>query len=54
MYTLQLAKSDKEVRALRAKLKQTTAKLEKCQGIGQKLQEMGSSLAAEAQPVWME
>lgn len=51
---LQLLKSEKELKALRLKLKQSTAKLEKCQVIGQKMQEMGAALAAEAQPVWME
>jgi len=36
---------------LRLKLKQASVKLDKCQAVGLKLQEMGSLLISEAQPV---
>lgn len=46
----QLAKSEREVKALRLKLKQAATKLEKAQALGSKLQELGASLVADAQP----
>lgn len=46
---LQLSKSEREVKALRLKLKQAAAKLEKAQALGSKLQELGAGLAADAQ-----
>lgn len=45
----QLSKSEREVKALRLKLKQATAKLEKAQALGVKLQELGAGLIADAQ-----
>jgi hypothetical protein len=48
---LQLTKSEREVKMLRLKLKQASVKLDKCQAVGLKLQEMGSLLISEAQPV---
>lgn len=46
----QLSKSEREVKALRLKLKQAAAKLEKAQTLGTKLQELGVALVADAQP----
>lgn len=51
---VQLSKSDKEVKALRLKLKQANTKLDKFSALGSKLQEMGATLAAEAQPFPMD
>lgn len=48
-HLLQLSKSEREVKALRLKLKQATAKLEKAQALGVKLQELGAGLVADAQ-----
>ena len=47
----QLSKSEREAKGLRLKLKQAAAKLEKAQGLGSKLQELGVGLVADAQPV---
>jgi hypothetical protein len=49
-FSVQLLKSEREVKALRLKLKQSTAKLERAQALGSKLQELGAGLVADAQP----
>jgi hypothetical protein len=47
--TLQLSKSDKELKALRLKLKQACGRLDKMQAAAAKMQEMAAGMVAEAQ-----
>jgi hypothetical protein len=46
---VQLSKSDKELKALRLKLKQACARLDKMQGAAAKVQEMAAGMVADAQ-----
>jgi hypothetical protein len=46
---LQLSKSDKELKALRLKLKQACARLDKMQAAAAKVQEMAAGMVADAQ-----
>lgn len=45
----QLAKSERETKALRAKLKAATTRLDKAAALGARLQELGAGLVADVQ-----
>jgi len=44
----QLRKVEKDAKSLRTKLRQAATRLERCQTLGARLQEMGAALVADA------